>query len=313
MRDARAIFCVDAGGTHSRARLYDAADAVVAQAQAGPCNPSTDLAQAVSSLIALWRDCARTPADETVLAIGGAGLFARAARQEFLAGIPRFAAATVMSDGYAALIGAGGGKLGALIIAGTGVVAHRLYPDGRSMQRDGWGWIAGDRGSGAWIGQRALRHALAMVDGLVPRDPLGEAVLAVLREDDRRLGGWLIGMGPARLAALAPLVLQAAERGEPVAVRIVARAVEHLAALAGTLVPQIPGGWRMEGKLMVRRASTSRGNRSLPARVGRASVATCLCLLFALAAELGAAEPVNADLRRILEAGNGEIRILALA
>ena len=235
MPDPGAIFCVDAGGTHCRGRLHDAAGALAAEGQAGPCNPSTDLAQAVANLTALWRDCARTPAGETVLAIGGAGLFARTVRQDFLAGIPPFAAATVMSDGYAALIGAGGGKPGALIIAGTGVVAHRLYPDGRSMQRDGWGWIAGDRGSGAWIGQRALRHALAMVDGLVPRDPLGEAVLAVLREDDKRLGGWLIGMGPARLAALAPLVLQAAERGEPVAVRIVARAVEHLAALAGTL------------------------------------------------------------------------------
>jgi glucosamine kinase len=240
-RAGRLTFCVDAGGTHCRGRLYDPSGAVLAEGDAGPCNPSTDPAQAVASLTALWQACAakagRDAADvaDVGFAIGGAGLYARGARQQFLASIPRFARAEVMSDGYAALIGAGGGAPCALIIAGTGVVAHRLYPDRRSIQRDGWGWIAGDRGSGAWIGQRALRHALASVDGLVPRDALADAVLAVLREDDRRLGGWLIGMGPSRLGALAPLVLAAADAGNATAQRILAHAVAHLAALAGTL------------------------------------------------------------------------------
>lgn len=214
---------------------------MLVEGEAGPCNPSTDVAQAVASLTELWRTCAagadRGESDvaDVGFSIGGAGLFAPAARSGFLAGIPRFASAEVMSDGYAALIGAGGGAPGALIIAGTGVVAHRLYPDGRSFQRDGWGWIAGDRGSGAWIGRRALRHAFAAIDGLVPRDALADAVLEILREDDRRLGGWPIGLGPSRLGAFVPLVFAAAERGEAVAVRIVERAATHLAALAGTL------------------------------------------------------------------------------
>lgn len=230
------VFCVDAGGTQCRGRLYDAAGAVLAEGGAGPCNPTTDVAQAAASLTSLWRTCA-VGHDEAsvVLAIGGAGLFGRTVREKFLAAIPSFARAVVMSDGYAALIGAGGGAPCALIIAGTGVVAHRLYPDGRSFQRDGWGWIAGDRGSGAWIGQRALRHALAAIDGLVPRDDLADAVLAKLREADKDLGNWLAGMGPSRLGALAPLVLDAARAGNDVAQRIVARAADHLAALAGTL------------------------------------------------------------------------------
>ena len=233
-----AQFCVDAGGTHCRGRLHAADGAVLAAAEGGPCNPSTDVAGAVASLTALWRDCAGRAglaAEAAALTIGGAGLFAPATRKKFLEGLPRFARVEAMSDGYAALIGAGGGAPCALIIAGTGVVAHRLFADRHSVQRDGWGWIAGDRGSGAWLGRRALRHAFAAVDGLVPRDGLAEAVLAEMKADDRRLGSWLAGLGPSRLGALAPLVLRHAEAGEAAAQAILARGVAHLAALAGTL------------------------------------------------------------------------------
>jgi glucosamine kinase len=74
-----------------------------------------------------------------------------------------------MSNGCAALIGAGSGAPCSLIIVGTGMAGHRLYAHGLSMQRDGWGSIAGDRGSGSWIDQKTLRHWLAALDGVEPR------------------------------------------------------------------------------------------------------------------------------------------------
>jgi len=237
------FFCADAGGTRCRGRLMDAAGTVLAEARAGPCNPTTDLDRAVASLSELWQACAgaRQKAGDAVFAIGGAGLAAPAIRSRFLEACPRFGRSEVMTDGYAALIGAGGGRPGALIIAGTGVVANRLLPDGTSIIRDGWGWIGGDRGSGAWFGQKALRHALAAVDGIAPRDSLAEAVLAVIRAHDGSYGDWLVGLGPDRLAAFAPLVLDAAAE-EPAALGILARGAAHLAALAGSLgVPPTDG------------------------------------------------------------------------
>ena len=153
-------------------------------------------------------------------------------REAFLAGIPPFGRNIAMSDGYAALIGAGGGQPAALIIAGTGIVGHRLYADGTSIQRDGWGWIAGDRGSGAWIGRRALRHAMAVMDGIAPPDDLSRAVIEAFQAQDRRAGHWLMGLGPDRLATLAPLVM-ASPCAEAAA--ILHRAAELLAALARTL------------------------------------------------------------------------------
>ncbi len=234
-------FCVDAGGTRCRGRLIGADGQVLAEGEDGPCNPATDLARAVASLARLWTRCAgaaglaaAAPGDVT-LALGGAGLAGAAVRRSFLDAAPRFGRTVVMSDGYAALVGAGGGGPCGLIIVGTGVAGHRLYADGRSIERDGWGWIGGDRGSGAWIGQRALRHALAVYDGVLPPGLLAKSVLAALRAHATEPRSWLVGMGPDRLAALAPAVLAAAAAGDATAAAILERAVVHLAALAGTL------------------------------------------------------------------------------
>ena len=283
----RATFCVDAGGTRCRGRLVSPDGRVLAEGEDGPCNPSTDPARATASLIGLWTRCAAGhDAAKVTLALGGAGLAAPSVRAAFLAALPRFGRAVVMSDGYAALIGAGGGVPCTLVIAGTGVVGHRLFADGGSIERDGWGWIGGDRGSGAWIGQRALRHALAAHDGVLPRDALAERVLAALRARAGTPRGWVVGLGPDHLAALAPLVLAAAEEGDAAAGAILDRAGAHLAALARALDPLAEVRFYLAGGLaevMRPRLATLLGRSvSLPAADARSG-----CLLVAT----GAAPP----------------------
>jgi glucosamine kinase len=233
-------FCVDGGGSKSRARLVEASGRTLAEAEEGPCNPSTGLARAVESVTNLWRRCAAAaghdPAasGDVTLAIGAAGLYVKSAREKFLAALPRFGRTVTMSDGYAALIGAGGGKPCGLMIIGTGIAGHRLWADGTSVQRDAWGWIAGDRGSGAWLGRKALRHMFSVVDGVRPRDGLSDRVLAALGGRPGLAEG-MVGMGPDRLAALAPHVIAAAEAGVPRAIEIRDHAIQHLADLAGVL------------------------------------------------------------------------------
>ena len=234
------IFCLDGGGSKSRARLVDSTGKMLAEAEEGPCNPSTDPDRAVASTMALWRRCAGivermpTNTEDVTFAVGAAGLYVASAREKYLAALPRFGRTVTMSDGYAALIGAGGGKPCGLMIIGTGIAGHRLWPDGFSVQRDAWGWIGGDRGSGAWIGRKALRHMLAVIDGIHPRDGLSDRVMEALGGRGGLTEG-MVGMGPDRLAALAPHVIAAAEAGVTRAIHIRDRAIHHLAALARVL------------------------------------------------------------------------------
>src|SRR3954447_19228349 len=160
MTDGELYFCIDGGGTRSRARVLDNVGRSLAEAAAGPCNPGTNLAWALESAADLWRQCCSTlgrseeQRDDVVLALGAAGSYMEGGRN-FLAAFPAFARNCVISDGYAALIGAGSGAPCSLIIIGTGVAGHRLFANGLSIQRDAWGWLAGDRGSGSYIGQKA--------------------------------------------------------------------------------------------------------------------------------------------------------------
>lgn len=234
-------FCVDGGGTRSRGCIVDGAGKRLVEAQDGPCNPATDHARALKSFLDLWRRCAAAigrGAEQTgdvTLALGCAGIYVRPVREAFIAACPPFGRVVAVSDGYAALVGAGGGAPCGMLECGTGVVANRLYADGRSFQRDGWGWVGGDRGSGAWLGRKALRHALSAEDGLIPKDAMSRRVIAALTRENGRISEFLMAIGPDRLAGLAPLVLEAAAAGDPLAVRWRERAIEHLAALVGVL------------------------------------------------------------------------------
>jgi glucosamine kinase len=234
------VFCVEGGGTKSKACLVTGDGAQLAAADGGACNPSTGHHSAVATFGALWQQCcadARYDSEASrnvVLSIGAAGLYVPSARRRFLAAIAKFARTVTASDGYAALIGAGDGEPCGIIIVGTGVAGHRLWPNGRSIQLDAWGWIGGDRGSGAWLGIRALRHTLGVVDGIVPVDGLSDRVLACIG-GRTAIADTLSGITPDRLAALAPLVLAAADDGVASASAIFERAVAHLSALAGRL------------------------------------------------------------------------------
>jgi glucosamine kinase len=244
--DTPLILCVDGGGSGSRARLADSSGNKIAEATGGPCNPTTDPAAAVVAISELWRETAGQagidPADTAHhhLAIGGAGLVLPDVRRAFAEALPAFSSATIVTDGYAALIGAGGGKPCCLIAMGTGAVGHKLMADGRSFQRDGWSWLGGDRGSGAWIGRQAIEHALMARDGVVAGGELAKAIDQAIGESEAAALAFLAMLTPDRLAALVPLVVAASEVGDPAAIGILEHAAAHGAALVRALDP-LPG------------------------------------------------------------------------
>ncbi len=245
-KNSELYFCMDGGASRSRGRFLDIEGRTLAEAMEGPGNPSIDLDRAVASVVGLWNQCCSAigrpnhQLEGVVFAVGAAGTYLDSGK-DFLAACPSFGRFCLMSDGYAALIGAGFGTPCSLLIVGTGVAGHRLYTNGWSIQRDAWGWIAGDRGGGNWIGRKALRHCFAAIDGVVPQDALSREILRAIGGVEKLRVEWMRDLGPARLAALAPLVLEQADAGDQTARRIRDRAVEHLAALISVIAsPDTP-------------------------------------------------------------------------
>jgi N-acetylglucosamine kinase-like BadF-type ATPase len=157
----------------------------------------------------------------------------------------------VASDAVTSLVGAlGEVRPGAVLAAGSGVVA--LATDFAEIWRmvDGWGHVLADRGSGAWIGLEGLRAALATEDDV----PGGSALLkeaAIQAFGEPRLWPRLVMTTPdaqARLAAFAPVVASLAGE-DPVAAHVVAEAARHLAdslesaasTVSGALVTAVGG------------------------------------------------------------------------
>lgn len=174
--------------------------------------------------------------------VGAAGAWAAptAASElaERLAALLRVPAA-VTSDVVSAHAGALGGIGGVLLIAGTGAAALGIGDDSAGTRLvDGWGPEVGDFGSGSWLGREALRAVLRASAGLGSDTALSGKIRGVVGETSA-VPGWLAQDGslPRRLATLAPIVLDAAEAGDPVAGEIAAESIRLLTASAVAAAP----------------------------------------------------------------------------
>ncbi|MBI1198595.1 MAG: hypothetical protein GC203_12090 [Phenylobacterium sp.] len=223
---------VDAGGTRCRARLADAAGRVLAEGHGGPANLLSDPTGAWSSIeraIAGALDSAGLTGaspDRIAAVMGLAGL--DPARPQAPADWPlaRFQACRVETDAYVAQVGAFGGGDGAILIVGTGSVGL-LVLRGQQTSVGGYGAAVSDEGSGAWIGLEAVRRALWAFDRRRPGSHMTAQVLAAVGSPPITQA-WANAARPADFAALAPLVVAAAEAGDRQAADILEEAACHL-------------------------------------------------------------------------------------
>jgi N-acetylglucosamine kinase-like BadF-type ATPase len=150
---------------------------------------------------------------------------------------------TVGSDVEAALWGAFPDGIGVVVVAGTGSIALARSADGSQSRAGGYGWLLGDEGSAFWLGREACRAALLATDGRGQPTVLSELLSAELDMRD----AWQLPArvrSARRIASLAPLVSQAADTGDEVAIDLLSQAGEILAHLAAAAVAprRGPGG-----------------------------------------------------------------------
>ncbi|ELS51328.1 N-acetylglucosamine kinase [Streptomyces viridochromogenes] len=177
-----------------------------------------------------------------VAVVGAAGLatLGDALRAELPAALGRefgIGRVALAADAVTAYAGALGPRSGAVVAAGTGLIA--IGTDLTRWRRaDGWGHLLGDCGGGAWIGRAGLEAALRAYDG---RPGGSDGLLA--RADE--LFGPMPGLPgklyprpdrPAVLASFAPQVAACAGT-DPVAADILRTAARHMAESAAAVCP----------------------------------------------------------------------------
>jgi len=234
---------VDGGGTGTRVRLArpgDAALATIAQASGGPSALSRGIDNAwstIQSVVAaafaqLGVD--QVPMQACAIGCGLAGVHNKEWAAQFAASNPGYARLALDTDGFSTVMGAHGGRPGAIVAIGTGSVGEALLVDGTVVEVGGWGFPAGDEASGAWMGLRALNHIEQVLDGRVEGRAFAQEVIAFCGGSRDAVQVWLGRANQTAYAGLARFVVAHGET-DPVARAILEHAGREVASIADAL------------------------------------------------------------------------------
>lgn len=234
---------VDGGGTGTRVRLARptcAGFTEIAQATGGPSalsrgidNAWTTVQGVVAEAFAAL-DVHHTPMSSCAIGLGLAGVHNKEWAAQFVDANPGYALLALDTDGFTTLMGAHGGRPGAIVAIGTGSVGEAMLADGSKIEVGGWGFPAGDEASGAWMGLRALNHIEQVLDGRVEGGAFAREVIDFCGGSRDAVQVWL---GRANQTAYAGLARFVVAHGalDPVARAILEHAGREVASIADAL------------------------------------------------------------------------------
>ncbi|RAP74921.1 N-acetylglucosamine kinase [Paenibacillus montanisoli] len=167
---------------------------------------------------------------------------------------------TIAGDQETALHGALERNNGLIVIAGTGSICYGINESGISHRTGGFGHLIDDEGSGYSIGRDLLTAVVRAYDG---RD----SATVITRMVFDRLGfksvGELVGFvydrnrNKQEIAALAPILSEACEQGDPAALRIADRSAQSLVGLVVPVAERLSlqrGTLAMDGSVLLHNA-----------------------------------------------------------
>ena len=245
---------VDGGGTTTRAVVIDGESRVVmSRAQSGSSNLYNLGLDGAARNIALAVEGALSEAGVDLsqiatLGFGLAGVVSQTEKELWKNALQSLygARVTVDEDVAAALVGAFGPdelRRGcAVLIAGTGANCFGQNAKGARARADGWGPMLGDRGSGFWLGESAIRAAVAAFDGASAPTILTSALLAHFEATS--LGAlceivYARDFGRERIAAFVPRVLEAARAGDEIAAQLLVESGAQLGRTARAVLTEL--------------------------------------------------------------------------
>lgn len=247
------FFCgLDAGGTSTRALVANAAGTSFGWGYAGGANPSHEGWQGAGANLhtAMRAACdeagCRTEAIGSVF-LGMASVISASDRESAVGtcrswNLAPHYRASADHDIRIALEGGLSGRPGIALIAGTGSSCYGRNAEGQSWQSGGWDQLLDDAGSGYDLAQRGMAAACQSADGRLPETVLKQFLFAQLEVEnvvDFSVKVHRPKMSRHKIAALAPIVLQAAEDGDEQAATIVVHGAKELARMVGAVTNKL--------------------------------------------------------------------------
>jgi glucosamine kinase len=238
---------IDGGGTKTRCLLGDE-HSILASGSAGGCNiVRVGEACARDSLSgAIHEACVQAGVSpqqiaRTCAGIAGAGDDGVASLVQRLLIEILGGAIEVIGDMEVALESAFAGGPGVVVIAGTGSIVYGKNDRGEQTRAGGWGRMVSDEGSGHWIGVEAVRAALRARDAGEDSVLLLDLMAALGAGTVHDLVVRVNATPAPDFAALFPIVLAAAEHGDPEALDVLNRAGCELAKTAAVAISKLFG------------------------------------------------------------------------
>lgn len=218
---------VEGGGTGTRAALVSATGIREAIHEGGPTNPSAyGVHRAANRIASLARSVlAGRPAEDTALYAALAGAADAAVQKELAQRIGEqvgLKSVFICPDLHAMLQSNAENEEAILVIAGTGAAVLAGNQEGKLIKIGGWGAVLGDEGSAYGVAVAGLRVAARAEDGLAPPTTLVKALSqAAALPDFASFAAWIGEASKREIAALAPVVIAAAEDGDTQARKVV--------------------------------------------------------------------------------------------
>jgi N-acetylglucosamine kinase-like BadF-type ATPase len=317
----RLLLAVDGGGSKTEVMLLDRRGRVLADARGVSSSPQlVGLGMAIEVVAELIHEVRAAaglrPAQQiehAALCLAGIDLPSeeRAARRA-IARTGWARTSSVVNDTFAVLRSGTNAGWGVAVVVGSGTNCVGISPDGRVLRYLALGPSTGDWGGGFEIGHLALHHAARAQDGRGPSTMLRSMVAAhfgMRQPLDVSLALHRDSLTRVRLAELVPVVMRAADLGDPIALSLLMRQADEVVTTAtttlrrlrllGEAVPVVLGGGVMAARHVALLEPITLGLRAAAPR-SQIVVATVAPVVGAALLALDATDAAEPAKRRLL-------------
>lgn len=243
------ILGLDGGATKTNCIIINEKYEIIGIGSSGPCNYHTIGINTAKKNIeeAIRNALKNTKYEKKKIDIAGLGIGGANTSKDYeiisdiIKSIGLIEKYEIVNDVNVAYYACSKGKSGIVTVAGTGSIVYGRNSVGKECYSGGWGWLIGDEGSAFDIARKAIQEATRAFDGRGRKTILVNLLIKELNlKDFNEIIDYVYSKVEShRIARLAPIVTEAAIKGDKIAKNILNNAAEELILAAKTVYKKL--------------------------------------------------------------------------